>query len=168
MSDFIWPHRQQPTSLPRPWDSPGKNTGVSCHFLLQCMKVKNQSEVAQSCPTLRDHMDCNLPGSSTHGICQARVPEWGAITFSGQKCYWLYFCILFLCFPQRLAAILLICLFQLCVYPWLPLWLVSTHDILKAAYLEFHPQNNGSLLAETCGINSVFLNVCWKHLLSWS
>ena len=62
------PHRQQPTRLPRPWDSPGKNTGVGCHFLLQCMKVKNESEVAQSCPTLSDPMDCSLPSSSIHGI----------------------------------------------------------------------------------------------------
>ena len=68
--------------LPRPWDSPGKNTGVGCHFLLQCMKVKSQSEVTQLCPTLSDPMDCSLPGSSIHGIFQARVLEWGAIAFS--------------------------------------------------------------------------------------
>ena len=67
---------------PHPWDSPGKNTGVGCHFLLQCMKVKSESEVAQSSPTLRDPMDCSLPGSSIHGIFQARVLEWGAIAFS--------------------------------------------------------------------------------------
>ena len=78
----MWPHRRQPTRLPRPWDSPGKNTGVGCHFLLQCMKEKSESVVAQSCPTLRDPMDCSLPGSSTHGIFQARVLEWGAIAFS--------------------------------------------------------------------------------------
>ena len=66
----------------RPWDSPGKHTGVGCHFLLQCMKVKCESEVAQSCPTLSDPMDCSLPGSSIHGIFQARVLEWGAIAFS--------------------------------------------------------------------------------------
>ena len=75
-------HRQQPTRLPSPWNSPGKNTGMDCHFLLQCMKVKSESEVAQSCPTLHDPMDCSLPGSSVHGIFQARVLEWGAITFS--------------------------------------------------------------------------------------
>ena len=67
---------------PHPWDSPGKNTGVGCHFLLQCMKVKSESEAAQSCPTLRDPMDCSPPGSSVHGIFQARVLEWGAIAFS--------------------------------------------------------------------------------------
>ena len=67
---------------PHPWDSPGKNTGVGCHFLLQCMKVKSQSEVAQSCLTLSDVMDCSLPGSSIYGIFQARVLEWGAIAFS--------------------------------------------------------------------------------------
>ena len=76
------PHRWQPTRLPRPWDAPGKNTGVGCHFLLQCMKVKSESKVVQSCPTLSDPMDCSLPGSSVHGIFQARVLEWGAIAFS--------------------------------------------------------------------------------------
>ena len=76
-------HRWQPTWLPRPWDSPGKITGVGCHFLLQCMKVKSESEVAQSSPTLSDPMDCSLPRSSAHGIFQARVLEWGAIAFSG-------------------------------------------------------------------------------------
>ena len=76
-------HRQQPTRLHRPWDSPGKNSGVGCHFLLQCMKVKSESEVAQSCPTLRHPMDCSPPGSSVHGIFQAKALEWGAIAFSG-------------------------------------------------------------------------------------
>ena len=67
---------------PHPWDSPGKNTGVGCHFLLQCMKVKSESEVAQLCPTLSDPMDCSTPGSSIHGMFQARVLEWVAIAFS--------------------------------------------------------------------------------------
>ena len=71
-----------PPGIPHPWDSPGKNTGVGCHFLLQCMKVKSESKVVQSCPTLRDSMDCSLPGSSIHGIFQARVLEWVAISFS--------------------------------------------------------------------------------------
>ena len=79
MSDSVRPHKWQPTRLPRPWDSPGKNTGAGCHFLLQCMKVK--SEVAQSCPTLSNHMDCNPPGSSIRGIFQARVLEWHANAF---------------------------------------------------------------------------------------
>ncbi|XP_055429721.1 DIS3-like exonuclease 2 isoform X6 [Bubalus kerabau] len=93
VSDSVRPHRRQPTSLHRPWDSPGKNTGVGCHFLLQCMKVKSKSQVAQSCPTLRDPMDCSLPGSSVHGIFQARVLEWGAIAFSnkGLSVSFLYF-----------------------------------------------------------------------------
>ena len=82
MSDSVWPHRWQPTRLPHPWYSPGKNTGVGCHFLLQCMKVKSESEVAQSCPTLRNPLDCSPPGSSVHGIFQARVLEWVAIAFS--------------------------------------------------------------------------------------
>ena len=60
----------------------GKNTGVGCHFLLQSMKVKSKSEVAQSCLTLSDLMECSSPGSSVHGIFQARVLERGAIAFS--------------------------------------------------------------------------------------
>ena len=75
MSDSVRPHRRQPTRLPRPWDSPGKNTGVGCHFLLQCRRVKSESEVAQSCPALSDPKDCGLPGSSFHGIFQARLPR---------------------------------------------------------------------------------------------
>ena len=89
MSDSVWPHRRQPTRLPRPWDSSGKNTGVGCHFLLQCMRVKSESEVAQSCPILSDPMDCSLPGSSIHGIFQARVLEWGAIAFSKDLYKWM-------------------------------------------------------------------------------
>ena len=75
VSDSVRPHRRQPTRLPRPWDSPGKNTGVGCPFLLQCMKMKSESEVTQSCLTLSDPMDCSLPSSSIHGIFQARVLE---------------------------------------------------------------------------------------------
>ena len=82
MSNSVWPQRCQPTRFPCPWDSPGENTGVGCHFLLQCIKVKSESEVTQSCPTPRDPMDCRPPGSSIHGICQARVLEWVAIAFS--------------------------------------------------------------------------------------
>ena len=85
MSNSVRPHRRQPTGLPRPWDSPGKNSGVGCHFLLQCMKVKSESEVAQSCLTCSDPVDCSPPGSSVHGIFQARVLEWGAIAFSIRK-----------------------------------------------------------------------------------
>ena len=81
MSDSIRPHRWQPTRPCRPWDSPGKSTGVGCHFLLQCIKVKSESEVAQSCPTLSNPMDCSPPGFSVHGIFQARVLEWGAVAF---------------------------------------------------------------------------------------
>ena len=87
VSDSVWHQRRQPTRLCHPWDSPGKNTGVGCHCLLQCMKMKSESEVAQSCPTLSDPMDCSLPGSSVHGIFQARVLEWGAIAFSDIKGY---------------------------------------------------------------------------------
>ena len=82
MSNSVWPYRWQPTRLPRPWDSPGKNTGVGCHFLLQCVQVKSESEVTQPCLTLSDPMDCSPPGSSIHGTFQASVLEWGAIAFS--------------------------------------------------------------------------------------
>ena len=76
------PHRRQHTRLLGPWDSPGKNTGVGCHFLLQCMKVKSEREVTQLYPTLSNPMDYSLPGSSVHGLLQARVLEWGATAFS--------------------------------------------------------------------------------------
>ena len=76
---------------PRPWDSPGKSTGVGCHFLLQCMKVKRESEVAQSCLTLHDPMDWSLPGSSIHEIFQARALEWVPIAFSTMK-FWKFLC----------------------------------------------------------------------------
>ena len=82
MANSVRPHRRQPTRLHHPWDSPSNNTGVGCHFFLQCMKVKSESEVTQSCLTLSDLMDCSLPGSSIQGIFQARVLEWGAIAFS--------------------------------------------------------------------------------------
>ena len=82
MSDSVRPRRQQPIRFLCPWNSPGKNTGVGCHFLLQCMKVKSESEVAQSCPTLHDPLDYSLPGSPVHGIFKARVLEWVAISFS--------------------------------------------------------------------------------------
>ena len=95
MSNSVRPHRWQPTSLLCPWDSPGKNTGVGCHFPLQCMKVKSESEVAQSCPTLSDPMDCSLPGSSIHGIFQARVLEWVAIVTQ-------VYCLCISCHQQKL------------------------------------------------------------------
>ena len=91
MSSSVRLHRRQPTRFPRPWDSLGKNTGVCCHFPLQCMKMKSESEVAQLCLTLSHPMDCSLPGSSIHGIFEARVLEWGAIAFSNNLFYWLSF-----------------------------------------------------------------------------
>ena len=81
-SDSVRPHGQQPTRLTCPWDSPGKNTGVGCHFLLQYLKVKSESEVTHLCPTLSDPMDCSPPGSPVPGILQARTLEWVAISFS--------------------------------------------------------------------------------------
>ena len=83
VSDSVQLHRRQPTRLPRPWDSPGKNTGVGCHFLLQCMKVKSESEVTESCPTLSDPMDCSppwdFPGKSTEVGCHCLLHPWDFI-----------------------------------------------------------------------------------------
>ena len=93
MSYSVQLHRQQPTRFPHPWHSPGKNTRVGCHFLLQCMKVKSESEVAQSCPTPSDPVDCSPPGSSVRGSLEARVLEWVVIAFSlphGVQCIILY------------------------------------------------------------------------------
>ena len=107
VSDSVRPHRRRPTRLPCPWDSPDKNTGVGCYFLFQCMKVKNESEVVQSCPTLSDPMDCSLLGPSVHGICQARVLGWVAIAFSefGTKLFliWYFFMSKF-CFPLEILV----------------------------------------------------------------
>ena len=110
MSDSVQPHRRQPTRLPRPWDSPGKNTGAGCHFLLQCMKVKSESEVTQSCPTLSDPMDCSLPGSSVHGIFQATVLEWGAISFSKSLLILVFLIITILLGVQWYLIVVLICI----------------------------------------------------------
>ena len=84
MSDSVWPHRRQPTRLPRPWDSPGKNTGVGCHFLLQCMKVKSESEVAQSCQTLRDPMDWAHQAPPSMGF--SRQEYWSGVPLPSPWC----------------------------------------------------------------------------------
>ena len=85
MFDPVQPHGRQPTRSCHPWDSPGKNTGVGCHFLLQCMKVKSESKVAQSCPTLSDPMDCSLPGSSVHGF--SRQEYWSGLPLPSLHSY---------------------------------------------------------------------------------
>ena len=148
VSNSVRPHRRQPTRLLCPWDSPGKNTGVGCHFLLQCMKVKSESEVAQSCPTFHNPMNCSLPGSSVHGIFQARVLEWGAIAFSvlawemSTIVWWLEYSLVlpFLGFGMRIDF------FQSCGHCWVfqICWHIE-HNILMASslrvlkgLLEFH------------------------------
>ena len=116
---------------PCPWDSPGKNTGVGCHFLLQCMKVKSESEVAQSCPTLSDPIGCSPPGSSVHGIFQPRVLEWGAIAFSIYMYICLYMCKVYMCVYIYIYTYTHTCVY-VCVYMcirtslnsviWIPYW----------------------------------------------
>ena len=133
MSDSVRPHRLQPTRLHCPWDSPGKNTGVGCHFLLRCMKVKSESEVTQSCPTLSDPMNCSLPGSSIHGIFQARVLEWGAIAFSEISS--LSHSIVFLYFFALIAE-----------EGFLSLLAVLWNSAFKRVYLSFSPLPFVSLL----------------------
>ena len=91
VSESVQPHRRQPTRLPRPWDSPGKNTGVGCHFLLQYMKIKSESEVTQSCPTLSHPTNCSLPGSSVHRF--SRQEYWSGVPLTSPfndltYCYW--------------------------------------------------------------------------------
>ena len=135
MSDSVRPHRQKPTRLPHPWDSPGKNTGVGCHFLLQCMKVKSEREVTQSCLTLSDPVDCSLPGSSVHGIFQARVLEWVAI---GR-----HYSILFYCSMHLI----------LCQY--------HSVSISKALYYSLKSGSNASnfIFLHKLGIESTHLNI---------
>ena len=127
MSDSVRPHRQPLTRLLCPWDSPGKNTGVGCHFLLQCMKMKSESEVAQSCLILSNLMDCSLPGSSVHGIFQARGLEWGAIAFSNNKLTAYHLC---LSLGYKLHEIKDFSFF-------LPQWFYSQHRDWCSAYSSF-------------------------------
>ena len=138
MSDSVQPHRRQPIRLPRPWDSPGKNTGVGCHFLLQCMKVKSESEVTESCPTLSDPTDCSLPGSSAHGIFQARVLEWGAIAFS--DLYHNYYIYIYIFFPQTL-----------CIYSLFPIM----KNFHLNSYIKFH-RNRARMLT----VSPVLATLC--------
>ena len=152
MSNSVWPHRWQSTRLPHPWDSPGKNTGVGCYFLLQCMKVKSESEVAQSCPTVWDPMDCSLPGSSVHGIFQARVLEWGAIAFSDVAVQLINNVVL-ASDVQQSDSFIYICMYlkvkvkvaQMCLTLWDPMD-YTVHGILQARILEWvaFPFSRGS------------------------
>ena len=131
MSDSVRPHRWQPTRLPRPWNSPGKNTGVGCHFLLQCMKVKSESEVAQSCLTLSNPMDCNPPGSSIHRIFQARVLEWGAIAFSEKSSKMLQFN------SAAYNFLLLFLIFYFCLFTYWPPCIVRARASLEKGREDF-------------------------------
>ena len=139
---------------PRPWDSPGENTGVGCHFLLQCMKVRSESEVAQSCPTLRNPMDCILPGSFAHGIFQARVLEWDAIAFS-IFCDWklsntLATGPLHLQFPRPACPLLLV-LFSVRRFPKCGPWTTSSSVIWELIRNENSSTNFRSGESETLG-----------------
>ena len=130
MSDSVRPHRQQPTRLPRPWDSPGKNTGVGYHFLLQCIKVKSESEVPQLCLILSDPMDCSLLGSFIHRIFQARVLEWSD---SVRFILFLYYIVPI--FAWNILLISLILLMRLLVFPILLFPSIYLHCSLKKAFL---------------------------------
>ena len=150
MSESVRPHRGQPARLPRPWDSPGKNTGVDCHFLLQCMKVKSESEDAQSCLTLSDPMGRSLPGSSIHGIFQARVLEWVAIAFSTllSELLWLVLSSIFTSIQKYLfksalynsiieqsikksALKKILCMYCYSFFYWIACWYIQTFKMFK-------------------------------------
>ena len=130
MSDSVRPHRQQPTRLPRPWDSPGKNTEVGGHFLLQCIKVKSESEVPQLCLILSDPMDCSLPGSFIHRIFQARVLEW-----SDSVRFILFLHYIVPIFAWNILLISLILLMRLLVFPILLFPSIYLHCSLKKAFV---------------------------------
>ena len=132
MSDSVWPQRWQPTRFPSLGFSRQEHW-VSCHFLLQCMKVKSESEVAQSCSTLRDPIDCSLPGSSTQGIFQATVLEWGAIAFSD------------VCLYIKIISILQIKL-----------------EILWILYPVLGPNNPRSLVGGSARGRLLYLSSLWK------
>ena len=159
MSDSLWHHRQKPTRLPLPWDSPGKITGVGCHFLLQCIKVKSESEVTQSCPTLSDPMDCSLPSSSVHRIFQARVLERGAITFSNSSQY----------YPSKLRRL------ELLEIPWKPAFMFrkKKHLTVKSKRLQgiwftFHILRSIVSLITKWNIQSfVITSIIHSCILAW-
>ena len=135
MSDSVQSHRRQPTMPPRPWDSPGKNTGVGCHFLLQCMKVKSESEATQSCPTLRDPMDRSPPGSSVYGIFQEKY--WSVVPLPSPLCtiiiiHYIYYIYVITCHIYHIHYVILIYIIftmyyyiitYIYIYKWLPWWL---------------------------------------------
>ena len=123
MSNSVWPQRWQPTRLPRPGDSPGKNTGVGCHCLLQCMKVK-----LLNCVQLSDRVDFSLPGSSVHGIFQARVLEWGAIAFS-RVVAWVRHSVLFMAEYKMIGY----STFCLAIHQLMDTWVVPTFWLLCRA-----------------------------------
>ena len=154
----MWPHRRQPNRLPRPWDSPGKNTAVGCHFL-QCMKVKSESEVAQSCRTLSDPMDRSLPGSSVHGIFQARVLEWGAIAFSETV-----FTVLFLYFGWRVQLWSLTGLaFWLIIFWCWWLWASFLHLEWSCVPSQFSPYNLMNYSLTGSSVHGIFM----ARILEW-
>ena len=138
------PHRRRPTRLPHPWDSPGKSTGVGCHFLLQCTKEKSESEVAQLCPTLSNPMDCSPPGSSIHGIFQARVLEWGAIAFS----------VILILSPLILTFLIKIPLRALKTLPpssaWTPVKVSSMHFISTDKTETYHSASFWGIICGCC------------------
>ena len=175
MSDSVRPHRRQPTRLPRPWDSPGKNTGVGCHFFLQWMKVKSESEVAQSCPTLCDPMDCSLPGSSIHGIFQERVLKWAAIAISIMSIFSGYF----RDFSLALSHAILMCLnsiffiflmFEFHCSSWIFELLTSWNlENIRLALLEIFPTLNLWLGNSHLNLKAwSFLTVLWCSAYSYS
>ena len=153
MSDSVWLQRWQPTRLPHPWDSPGKNPGRGCHFLFQCMKMKSESEVAQACPTPSKPMDCSLPGSSVHGICQARVLEWVAISFSRKRS---------LVFPEisSLSHSIVFLYFFAFLSPLVILW----NSAFKWVYFFFSPLLFASLLYTPICKASSYSHFAFLHL----
>ena len=184
MSDSVRPHRQQPTRLPHPWDSPDKNTGVGCHFLLQCTKVKCESEDAQSCPTLGDHVDCSLPGSSVHGIFQARVLEWVAIAFSSRRGYVTlikknpvssnanYPSV----FSNKLTATLYIKMKTLLVIHTMANLFVFVHFLMIFYYFSFSKENNLTHFISNIDISIFLIHIytsinfcrkCWSSRISY-
>ena len=159
VSDSVRPHRRQPTRLSCPWDSPGKNTGVGCHFLLQCMKAKSESEVAQSCATLSDPMDCSPPGSSVHGIFQARVLEWVPWP-SPQNCtrFPFYTSLPYVC--------MLSCFSHVCYPLHCSLLSSSVHGILQARILQWVPVPlfQGIFLTQRLNLRLLWLLHCRQIL----
>ena len=160
----VRPHRPQPTRLPCPWDSPGKNTGVGCHFLVQCMKVKSEGEVAQSCLTRQGPVDGSPPGSSVHGISQAGALGWVPLPSPTYRASSLFY---FVSHMKCARRVVFICspIVELKLFHFLPLQIPLCGPLCMQQSSIFCWLIPSSLLS-SCGLTSCLNNLSFILLIT--